>query len=148
VKRLVLGLALVTASPSAASAQTVERLCARRMSVEESVAAVSKRREQGRRAPGQSLALCNGGVLNSLAVSRPEPEYPARARAAGVSGTVSLRVCLDEEGKVYALAACRGHRLLLAAAVRAAYRSRFRPVLSGGRPTRSNGILTYRFGGE
>lgn len=144
--RFLLGLALVAVLPSAPSAQTIRRVCAKRMSVEESVAAVSKKRKRGRMAPADSLVLCNGGVLNHLALSKPDPEYPERAKAAGVSGTVSLRVCLDEEGKVYALAACRGHSLLLEAAVRAAYQARFKPVLMSGKPTKSNGILTYRFG--
>ena len=146
--KLLLGFALVAALPSAPAAQTVERVCARRMSVAESVALVTKKRRKAPMPPADSLGLCNGGVLNHLAVSKPDPVYPARAKAAGVSGTVSLRVCLDEEGKVYALAACNGHPLLLAAAVRAAYRARFKPVLQSGQPTKSNGILTYRFGRE
>jgi TonB family protein len=114
------------------------------MSVAESVAAVSKGHKRGR-APGDSLVLCNGGVLNHLALSKPDPVYPRRAKAAGISGHVSLRVCLDEAGRVYALAACAGHPVLLAAAVRAAYRARFKPVLRSGKLTKSDGILTYRF---
>jgi len=67
------------------------------------------------------------------------------AKAAGVSGTVVLRVCIDEEGRVYALAECFGPSQLLRAAIKAAYQARFKPSRYGGKPVKFNGILTYKF---
>ena len=143
--QLWLWLTLAAALPATASAQIVERVCGKRMSVAESVAVVSKKRKKERLAAKDSFVLCNGGIIDRMALYKPEPLYPEKAKAAGISGTVSLRVCLDEEGKVYALAVCSGHSLLRSAAVRAAYQARFKPVLLSGKPTKSNGILTYKF---
>lgn len=145
LNHLLLGLVLTAILSLAASAQTTERLCSMRMSEAESAAAASKKHKKNRKAAAESFALCNGGVVDSYALSKPDPVYPERAKAAGITGTVALRVCIDEEGKVYALAVCSGHPLLNAAAVRAAYQARFKPVLRSGKPTKFNGILTYKF---
>ena len=53
------------------------------------------------------------GVLNGTALSLPKPSYPPDARAAGVSGTVSVRVTIDETGKVIRACGIRGHALLV-----------------------------------
>src|SRR5215468_9352182 len=67
------------------------------------------------------------GVLNGKALALPPPAYPTIARAAHASGTVTVRVLVDEEGNVIAAAAVDGHPLLQAAAVAAARQARFSP---------------------
>jgi protein TonB len=84
-------------------------------------------------------------VLNSSAVSKPAPEYPAEAKAAGARGTVVVSVVVDEDGNVADAVAVSGPALLRDAAVAAARRAKFKPTFLSGRPVRFNGIVTYIF---
>jgi TonB family protein len=90
-------------------------------------------------------APISGGVLNGKAVSKPEPVYPAIARAARASGTVTVAITFDEEGTVISARAVGGHPLLQQAAVQAAYKARFAPVRLSGQPVKVNGVITYNF---
>jgi protein TonB len=87
----------------------------------------------------------SGGVLNGKAINKPEPPYPALAKAARASGTVTVQVTVDEMGHVVSAAAVSGHPLLRAAAVEAARKARFAPTLLSGEPVRVSGVLTYNF---
>ncbi len=89
--------------------------------------------------------IVSGGVLNGKAISKPAPPYPAIARAAKASGTVTVQITVDEEGKVIAASAVSGHPLLRASAVSAARQARFSPTLLGGQPVRVAGVITYNF---
>jgi TonB family protein len=89
--------------------------------------------------------VINSGVLNGLAMSKPQPEYPAVAKAAGVYGSVAVRVLVNEEGRVVSAEAESGHPLLQQAATAAALRAGFKPVLLSGQPVRFTGVLTYTF---
>ena len=86
-----------------------------------------------------------GGVLDGKAVSKPAPPYPPIAKAARASGTVAVRVLVDESGKVVSASAVTGHPLLQQAAVAAARQARFSPTLKDGEPVKVQGILTYNF---
>ena len=86
-----------------------------------------------------------GSLITSQAISLPKPPYPAIARAAGVSGTVTVQILLDETGKVISARAISGNHLLQAAAVEAAYRARFSPTILTGQPVKVSGIITYNF---
>jgi TonB family protein len=94
---------------------------------------------------GKASPIVSGGVLDGKAVSKPDPAYPAAAKAAKASGTVIVQVTVDESGKVVSAHAVSGHPLLQSAAVAAAYQARFTPTLLAGRPVKVNGILTYNF---
>ena len=85
------------------------------------------------------------GVLQGKAISKPQPRYPAEAKAAGVYGTVIVRFVVDECGRVSQARAVSGHPLLRAAAEQAAYASRFSPTLQSGRPVKVGGSLPYNF---
>lgn len=89
--------------------------------------------------------VVNGGVLNGKALEKPAPPYPAEARAARASGTVTVSILLDEGGGVETAEAVSGHPLLRAAAVEAAYRARFSPTRLSGRPVKVSGVVTYNF---
>jgi TonB family protein len=91
---------------------------------------------------GQTIS---GGVLNGKAISKPEPPYPAIAKAARASGTVTVQVTVDETGRVVSASAVSGHPLLHAAAVAAAKQARFTPTLLSGEPVKVSGVLTYNF---
>lgn len=87
----------------------------------------------------------SGGVLNAKAISKPEPVYPPIARRAKPSGSVTVQVLVDEQGKVISAVALTGHRLLRKAAVKAAYQAKFEPTVLSGQPIRVSGVLVYNF---
>jgi TonB family protein len=95
--------------------------------------------------PSSGVKTISGGVLNAKAVSKPEPPYPALAKAARASGTVTVQVVVDETGKVVEAKAVSGHPLLQSAAVAAARQATFKPTYLGGEAMRVKGVLTYNF---
>jgi TonB family protein len=85
------------------------------------------------------------GVLNSKAISLPQPAYPPAARAVRATGAVSVQVLVDERGEVVNANAVSGHPLLRSAAVQAARKARFAPTKLSGQPVKVSGVLTFRF---
>lgn len=90
-------------------------------------------------------AVVSGGVLNGKAVSLPKPAYPAIAKTARASGTVTVQVMIDEDGNVVSASAVSGHPLLRAAAVQAARQARFTPTKLSGQPVKVSGVINYNF---
>jgi TonB family protein len=89
--------------------------------------------------------VISGGMMNGKAVSLPLPEYPAIARAARASGSVTVEVTIDEEGNVVSARSTSGHPLLQSAAVTAARQAKFAPTKLSGQPVKVNGVLVYTF---
>jgi TonB family protein len=89
--------------------------------------------------------VIQGGVLQSKAVVKPQPAYPAIAKAARAQGTVVVQVVIDEAGYVESARAVSGHPLLQQTAVEAARQARFSPTLLSGRPIKVSGVVTYQF---
>ncbi|HEV2763847.1 MAG TPA: energy transducer TonB, partial [Pyrinomonadaceae bacterium] len=89
--------------------------------------------------------IISGGVLNGKAISKPQPPYPAIARAARAQGTVTVQIVVDEGGRVISATAVSGHPLLQQAAVSAARSARFTPTLLSGQPVKVSGVITYNF---
>ena len=87
----------------------------------------------------------SGGVLNGKAISKPQPAYPPIAKAARASGTVTVQVLVDEQGRVVSAHAVSGHPLLQQSAVSAARQARFSPTLLSGQPVKVSGVITYNF---
>jgi TonB family protein len=87
----------------------------------------------------------SGGVLNGRALRLPKPDYPATARAAGASGTVTVEVTVDETGKVIEARAISGHPMLKPSATAAARQARFAPTKLSGQPVKVTGIINYNF---
>lgn len=90
-------------------------------------------------------APISGGVLNGKAISKPQPEYPAIARAAKAAGTVTVQITVDESGNVISARAVSGHPLLQQSAVAAARQAKFSPTKLSGQPVKVTGVLTYNF---
>lgn len=86
-----------------------------------------------------------GGVLNDRAIEMPKPDYPEAAKQAGIHGLVKVEVTINEEGEVIAAEALDGPKELREAAVEAAKKARFAPVLLHGARIKVTGVLTYRF---
>jgi TonB family protein len=89
--------------------------------------------------------VVSGGVLNGKAISKPQPPYPPIAKTAKASGTVTVQVLVNEEGKVVSAKAVSGHKLLRKAAVDAAYQAKFSPRVVSGQRVKVSGVLTYEF---
>lgn len=87
----------------------------------------------------------SGGMLNGKALALPRPAYPAIAKAAGVKGSVSVQVLIDETGMVVSAIAVSGNPMLTVVAVDAARQAMFAPVLLDGRPVKVAGIIVYNF---
>ncbi len=79
------------------------------------------------------------------AVDKVMPVYPATAMAARVTGTVVVSLVIDEDGRVIAAQAVRGHPLLQSASVKAAKESTFMPARVAGTPVKALVTITYRF---
>jgi TonB family protein len=88
------------------------------------------------------------GILNSQALDLPKPVYPAEAKKNHVTGQVQVKVVVDETGKVISAEAQFGPEPLLAAAVEAAKRARFKPLVVSDVHMKFFGILTFDFDGQ
>ena len=97
-----------------------------------------------RPANGMSRTI-SGGVLNEKAKLLPLPAYPPAARAVKASGTVDVQVLVDEEGKVVSATATSGHPLLRSAAVQAARKAKFEPIILSGERHPVSGVIKYEF---
>ena len=85
----------------------------------------------------------DGGVLNGKAIELPEPVLPPGAPK--LAGKVTVRVLVDETGKVISAEIEDGRIELRRPSVEAARKARFAPTLVGGQPVKVTGIITYRF---
>lgn len=86
-----------------------------------------------------------GGILNAKALELPPPIYPAEAKKVNASGQVQVRVLVDETGRVLSADAIFGPETLRMAAIDAARKARFAPVVIAGSAVKVSGILTYDF---
>ncbi len=108
--------------------------------------AISFRLPEGERpaATGEPQSAYKPGVLGGAkpgAVVKPptvirhtNPEYPDRAREQHLQGKVVLWVTIGRDGKVKAIEALRGERLLVVPAIDAVKQWTFQPALEDGRP--------------
>jgi protein TonB len=78
-------------------------------------------------------------------IERPMPEYPASARANGVSGTVLVGIIIGEDGRVLQAVALRGPDELREVSRQAALRWRFAPYIVEGIATRIRYVLPFPF---
>lgn len=99
----------------------------------------------GRPKPAVEAGMKGNALLCGKAISKPQPAYPAEAKAERVSGLVTVDVVLDEKGRVIWAEATDGHQLLREAAVKAACQSRYSPVKISGRAVKAGGAISYNF---
>jgi len=85
------------------------------------------------------------GELSGMEVDVPKPEYPAKARTEGVSGTVTVRVQVNKKGRVVLARSSGGDWRFRAAAVAAAKKATFSPeTRRSGRSRIRNHYLQLR----
>jgi TonB family protein len=93
-----------------------------------------------------ALDLIDRGSLSpENAVRMVRPQYPPLALKANITGKVTVKVMIDEEGNVTSAKASTGHRLLVQTSEDAARRSKFKPAIYQGKPIRSTGVITYSY---
>jgi TonB family protein len=85
------------------------------------------------------------GVVNGKALFLAKPPYPQEAKAQRVSGTVKVRVTIDESGTVIRACAIEGPKLLQRASEIAAYKAKFAPTTVEQKPVKVTGVITYNF---
>jgi protein TonB len=85
------------------------------------------------------------GSLVGKARQRISPSYPQIARAARISGNVTVYLVVNEKGDVEAVQRADGPPQLQQAAVDAARRWKFNPTEIDGRPVRVTGFLSFNF---
>lgn len=86
-----------------------------------------------------------GGVLNAKATSLPKPVFPEEAKRLKVRGRVTVRVVVDENGKVISAKATDGPAPLRESAEAAARQATFAPTTQDGITVKVTGTLTYDF---
>lgn len=94
---------------------------------------------------GAQPRVVSAGVVNSQPAALPKPAYPSTARATRVAGQVSVRVLIDESGKVISATAISGNPHFHAAAVAAARQAQFAPTKLSGKPIKVVGAIVYDF---
>jgi TonB family protein len=86
-----------------------------------------------------------GGVLNAKATSLPKPVFPEEAKRLKVRGRVTVRVVVDENGKVISAKAIDGPAPLRESAEAAAREATFAPTTESGITVKVTGTLTFDF---
>jgi TonB family protein len=96
-------------------------------------------------AGGASGAPVSVGSLVGKARQRVAPNYPQIARAARVSGNVTVYLVVNEKGEVESVQRADGPQQLQQPAIEAARRWKFNPTEIDGRPVRISGFLSFNF---
>jgi len=100
--------------------------------------------EPPRPEPPRVMRLASS-LINSKAINKPTPDYPAIARQMRVQGTVPVQILIDEQGRVVQAQATGGPPLLQKSAADAARRATFSPTLLSGKPVKASGVIYYNF---
>ena len=85
------------------------------------------------------------GDLTAKAITLPKPVAPEEAKRIKASGKVTVRVIVDETGKVISALAVDGPVALRAVAEGAARKATFEPTIKDGVTVKITGTLTYNF---
>jgi len=89
--------------------------------------------------------LHSGGQVRQARLLSFSLQYPDVAKLAHISGKVILAAMIDTTGKVNRVHPLSGHPFLVAAAMDAIARARFKPVLLDGEPIRCDLIIEVNF---
>lgn len=87
----------------------------------------------------------DAGALDSKATSRPKPVVSEEMKRLKATGRITVKLLVDENGKVVTAQALNGVAVLREAAEAAARQATFAPLVQGGITVRFTGTLTYDF---
>jgi TonB family protein len=85
------------------------------------------------------------GVLQQMLISKTTPEYPAFAKSARISGTVTVSAIITKQGQVTNAHAVSGPQLLRQSAVDAVKTWRYRPCLLNNQPVEVKAMINVNF---
>ena len=95
--------------------------------------------------PCHSAKIGGSFILNDKAVYLAKPEYPRELKAEGITGSVTVRVVLNEQGKVVSAATFSGHSELRRQALKAVKKSKFKRIIRCGKSIKINGMIIFNF---
>jgi TonB family protein len=95
--------------------------------------------------PYEKYKILEIGILNGKSIFLPKPNYPASAKAKRASGTIPVRVLIDEKGNVTEAKAICGDADLKSASEQSAKDAKFPPFTIDGQPVKASGIIVYNF---
>jgi periplasmic protein TonB len=95
-------------------------------------------------APRQPLKV-SAGVMAALLIHRVQPDYPALAKAMGLSGTVELQAIIGTDGTVQQLEVVSGNPILARAAVEAVQQWQYQPTRLSGQSVEVETHITVTF---
>jgi len=87
----------------------------------------------------------SAGVAQTMLMKRVDPEYPAAAKSAGISGTVLLQALIGKDGHILDLHAISGPSELQQAAVDAVQKWSYRPYLLNNEPVEVHTTINVVF---
>jgi TonB family protein len=90
-------------------------------------------------------AIGSNDVVPGKALKRAQPKYPKDAKKAGIQGVVTVKITVDEKGRVIQADAVSGNQLLRGAAEKAALKFKFEPTLLYGQPVKVSGVISFNF---
>jgi TonB family protein len=79
------------------------------------------------------------------AVSLPKPDYPEEAKWSRISGSVVMKVKVNEAGEVMELKALCGPRVLVKGSETAVWKARFEPAVINGQRVQFTSTIIYKF---
>ncbi len=120
----------------------VARITAEKVKSEAAAVEASKVVVEEKPDPNKIIAV---GALNSHASRLVTPIYSQTDRRMGNQGKITVQILLDEEGKVLTVSTTEGSRTLRAAAEDAVRKSKFNPIMVGGRTVKATGYITFNF---
>ncbi len=85
------------------------------------------------------------GSLIEKATKKVNPSYPQTAKAARIAGVVKVYLEIDENGEVKTVQRADGPEILRRAAMDAAKRWKFSPMVINGQPARVQGFINFKF---
>ncbi|HEU0174299.1 MAG TPA: TonB family protein [Blastocatellia bacterium] len=84
-------------------------------------------------------------ILQGKAIHKEQPHYPPEAMRQRITGSVSIKIEIDEAGDVTEAKILCGGGILAAVSREAALKWRFTPTALNGQPVKVKGILTFNF---
>lgn len=84
-------------------------------------------------------------MMASNLIYSPTPAYPAAAAIAHVQGEVRIQANIDRDGNINSARVISGPPLLRDAAMDAVQRWRYRPFLTGGKPSPTGATAVVDF---
>ena len=94
--------------------------------------------------PGGPVRV-SAATAAGMALSKPNPVYPAEAKAAHVQGAVILHAIISKTGTVENLQVISGNGMLVASAIDAVSKWTYKPYLLNGRPVEVETSITVNY---